>query len=311
MRKPRQRWRALIPKRCGRRSIPICRRTIRSSPASTRAERLTASPADRIAASEAELGPAKSASADAANKSNFIAAARRAAKAAAAEPTTADLRAAAKQTGAKSGFAQRKRKLFVGAGVILIAGGALHIATALIDFGDTSSNTEIATVAPSQTEPTAGETEQVTDAAPSAPSSDILFSPDITASLPSAPPAPQPYTLPPSLGLPPIASAPPAPSAADKLPPAHQSYTLPPSLGLPAIASAPPAPSADKLPPAIAGAALRAAAAAGDAAAEYEVGVRYAEGRGIVANNSEKPRAGSSCAPSLAGAGAVPARQPL
>jgi len=240
---------------------------------------LTASPADRIAVSEAALGPVTSASADSANKSNFIAAARRAAKAAAAEPTTADLRAAAKQ-GAKTGksFSQRMRKLFVGVSVILIAGGALHVATNLIDSGDTSSNTEIATVTPSQTEPPPGEPERMTDAAPSAPSSDILSSPDITATLPSTPPASQSFTLPPTFGLPAIASAPPAPTA-DK---------LPPSLGLPAIASAPP--TAEKLPPAIGGAALRAAAAAGDAAAEYEVGVRYAEGRGVAANTAEAAR---------------------
>jgi len=56
------------------------------------------------------------------------------------------------------------------------------------------------------------------------------------------------------------------------------------------LPSTPPAPSADKLPPAIGGAALRAAAAAGDASAEYEVGVRYAEGRGVTANASEAVR---------------------
>ena len=89
---------------------------------------LTASPADRIAASEAALGPAKSA--DPGNTSNFIAAARRAAKAAAADPTTADLRAAASSAGSedKAGksLSQRVRSLFVGASVILIAAGGLR-----------------------------------------------------------------------------------------------------------------------------------------------------------------------------------------
>jgi localization factor PodJL len=37
----------------------------------------------------------------------------------------------------------------------------------------------------------------------------------------------------------------------------------------------------DKLPAGVAGPALRAAAAAGNPAAEYEIGVRYAEGRGV------------------------------
>jgi hypothetical protein len=42
--------------------------------------------------------------------------------------------------------------------------------------------------------------------------------------------------------------------------------------------------AADKLPAAIGGPALRAAAAAGNPAAEYEIGVRYSEGRGVTAN---------------------------
>src|SRR5207244_9382400 len=41
---------------------------------------------------------------------------------------------------------------------------------------------------------------------------------------------------------------------------------------------------ADKLPPGIGGPALRSAAVAGNPAAEYEIGVRYAEGRGVPAN---------------------------
>ncbi len=111
--------------------------------------RLTASPADRIAASEAALGAAKSASDDPGNTSNFIAAARRAAKAAAADPTIADLRAAAaSQQGpehkAGKSLAQRVRSLFAGASVILIVGGGLHLATNLINSADTPSNTQVA-----------------------------------------------------------------------------------------------------------------------------------------------------------------------
>lgn len=226
---------------------------------------LSASPADRIAASEAALGPARSASADPGNTSNFIAAARRAAKAAAADPTTADLRAAAShgsENKAGKSFAQRVRSLFVGASVILLAGGALRIATNLIDSVDTSPNTEIASTSePSgtQIQPPAGEPQAVTTEPSSAESSDVPSSPDATGSLPSSAPAAQSYTLPTWLSPP----------------------TLPP---------APPAPSADKLPPPIGGAALRAAAAAGDAAAAYEVGLRYAEGRGVTANASEAAR---------------------
>ena len=63
------------------------------------AGRLAVSSADRIAASEAALAPGMSALTETSDKSHFIAAARRAARAAAAEPTTADLRAAARRPG--------------------------------------------------------------------------------------------------------------------------------------------------------------------------------------------------------------------
>jgi localization factor PodJL len=58
--------------------------------------------------------------------------------------------------------------------------------------------------------------------------------------------------------------------------------SLPPSAGN----SAAPL-SADKLPIVIGGPGLRAAALAGDAAAAYEVGVRFAEGRNVPQNNEE------------------------
>ncbi len=186
---------------------------------------LTASPADRIAASEAALGPTGSNSSDPSNTSNFIAAARRAAKAAAADPTTADLRAAASQQGSedKTGksFSQRVRSLFVGAGVILIAGGGLRIATNLIDSVDTVSTTEIAgTLEPSgaQITPLAGEPLPVTAESPSAQSSEVPSSPDATGSLQNSAPATS-YPLPTWLNPSMLPSAQPAPSA-DKLPPA-------------------------------------------------------------------------------------------
>ncbi len=55
-------------------------------------------------------------------------------------------------------------------------------------------------------------------------------------------------------------------------------------------AVAPPSTSGDKLPVAIGAPALRAAALAGDPSAAYEVAVRFAEGRGVPANNDEAAR---------------------
>ena len=49
-------------------------------------------------------------------------------------------------------------------------------------------------------------------------------------------------------------------------------------------------PIADRLPIAIGGPRLRSAAVAGDAAAAYEVAVRFAEGRGVPANLEEAAR---------------------
>jgi localization factor PodJL len=226
--------------------------------------RLTASPADRIAASEAALGRGKPrVSADAGNKSNFIAAARRAAKAAGADPTTDDLRAATMRDdpddkGGKT-FTQRVRSLFVGASVILIVGGGLRIATNLIDTGETASKPEIASLpAPTQPEiqPFAREAQPGMTAMPQIPTYDVPPLADVTGSL----------QMPSSMS---------------------PSYTLPPSLSMPTPPSALPSP---KLPTAIGGATLRTAAVAGDAAAEYEIGLRYVEGRGVPANPAEAVR---------------------
>jgi localization factor PodJL len=224
--------------------------------------RFAASPADRIAASEAALGRARPATDDG-NKSNFIAAARRAARAAASEPTTADLRAAALQSEieerASKSFSQRMRQLFVGASVVLIAGGALRIAIDLMDTGDAPSKSEIASSSAPSTTEAKSPVGAPSTATPSAPAQEIPPSHDVTGSILS-----------------------PAPTS--------QSYSLPPSLALPTPPPTPTMPQAEKLPPAIGGPALRAAAMARDAAAEYEIGLRYAEGRGVAANASEAVR---------------------
>jgi localization factor PodJL len=241
-------------------------------PGSNPRGRLTASPADRIAASEAALGPVNSTFAESDNKSNFIAAARRAARAAATEPTTADLRAAATpqlaDDNSGKGFAQRMRSFFAGVTVLLIGGGALYFGSTLIDFGDETPSIEIAGMpVPNQAEgtPPASEPEPETAALPSAPGAEIPFSPDMTGSLPAS-------------ALP---SVPPSQLSTRQLTPPPLASTLP---------STRPASRADKLPAVIGGPALREAAAAGDAAAEYEVGLRYVEGRGVAANPTEAAR---------------------
>jgi localization factor PodJL len=96
----------------------------------------------------------------------------------------------------------------------------------------------------------------------------------VQAAIPAAPTASQPApTIPAgdvtgSIVRPPQAAAPAPPKPATPEPPL--------SLAAPSIS--------DKLPAAIGGPALRAAAAAGNPAAEYEIGLRYAEGKGVPAS---------------------------
>ena len=181
------------------------------------------SPADRIAASEAALGPAKPpAVPDSPGKSNFIAAARRAAKAAAVEAPARNDKQAGSATGSKlAGFLSRRvRSLFAATSMVLIVLGSLHVVSNLFGTSD-----ELDGNAPTQP----------------AQLSSALADRLVTGSIrqPDA--------------------------AAAKL--------------LPGESSARPT-GAGKLPAAI-GSGLSAAAINGDPAAEYEVAVRFAEGRGV------------------------------
>jgi localization factor PodJL len=225
--------------------------------------RLAASPADRIAASEAALGRAKPpVIPDPGGKSNFIAAARRAAQAAAADPSPADLRAAAaadqdapEEKPSKT-LAQRVRSLFVGASVILIVGGSLRIAANLFD-------------APNPPAADAPASSQAT-----APAGDARTSASF-----DAPKAPTPAE--PKISVFPERSTEVTGSVRPTPPPA------PPSLAFPSGVAPKPVTGGEKLPVAIGGTPLRTAAMAGNAAAQYEVGIRYAEGRGVPVNSQE------------------------
>ena len=109
-------------------------------------------------------------------------------------------------------------------------------------------------------------------------SAPIVVPPSPPSAGPTAAVAP-PSSLPPQSGL---------PNTVDS------TGSLPRTMPAPA-ADAPPAPSAssaamneaDALPPAIGGASLRAAAIAGDMAAQYEIGVRFGEGRGVPRNERQ------------------------
>jgi localization factor PodJL len=229
--------------------------------------RKVASPADRIAASEADLGRAKPpVIADPGGKSNFIAAARRAAQAAAAEPSASDLRAVADDQNentepARKTIAHRVRSLFVGASVILIAAGVWRFAPSLTDSTDSPKPPSIARA---QTKPA--------PASPKATDIAALATPQIGPAV--APKVP--------------AAARPASEITGSVQSGSPSWMQQQAPSMPAIAATRPV-GADKLPASI-GAPLRTAAAGGNAAAQYEIGMRYAEGRGVSASFQEAAR---------------------
>jgi localization factor PodJL len=235
------------------------------------------SPAERIAASQAALGaPHASGNPDADAKANFIAAARRAAQAASSQLTERTERRAPElvrraqdddevPNNALGGHA---RFLLVAASVVMVVLGSLQVFTGLF-----SQPTTPGAVTPA---------DPVVTAPNSAPPADLEPVPTIV-------PSRQTGLLPidetlaaPSAGilapLDPVVAVPsPAPS------PAVTGSVRQPST--PATQPPPPArpTDPDKLPASITGG-LRTAAAKGDPAAEFEVAVRFAEGRGTPQN---------------------------
>lgn len=261
-------------------------------------------PAERIAASEAALGPALGPlkrEGEITGKANFIAAARRAAQAAASEGGAAIEPPRAEETKQEETptsligrfLANRRRALMLGVSALLVLYGAVQI----IGMLSAERAAEPTRTAPGQSqsaEPRKMAAPAPAPVAPAAPSAAAL-APDATKrdAATQSLLAPTPTT---SLITPaPVAQSPAEPAKAPVQqaqppapPPAEVTGSVSAPMNIAAIArpadpaAAPsPAVGADKLPAAIAGAALRAAVAAGNPAAEYEIGMRYSEGRGV------------------------------
>ncbi len=252
-----------------------------------------ATPAERIAASEAALGPAKSEPPARTEKANFIAAARRAAQAAAADAASTDPLADAAPESRGGGLAQvlskHKRSLILAITIAALAAGAIEFGP---QFRDILNGVGI------ETARDAGDTDAprveaaappvAPDAAPmtlaQAPAGPLGFAPAATPSAASAfnDAAPRAPTTP--GGIP--AGLTPMKYAGDVTGSFARPQTTA-SLTAPAPAAAllaPPAVTpldATKLPASIGSAQLRTAAANGDPAAAYEIAVRFAEGRGV------------------------------
>ncbi len=256
----------------------------------TRPQGRGASPSERIAASEDAISDIVGAAPEPASASSFIAAARRAAQAAAAtgdKPKAAKPAKAAQQGEGDKGsstFGSKIRSLLVGASVVVIVLGSFKMAMTLLDDGGStppmaanSHSTPLYLDPPNASDipaPSSAASIGAPSAAPSIGKPSLIApqpAPDAAPVQQSAPvpqAAPVPYISPDVTGS--IGAPQPNPVAAPPL--------LPPSgqkLGPVTI------PAGEKLPDAIGGAALRAAALKGDATAAYEIGVRYAEGRGV------------------------------
>jgi localization factor PodJL len=272
-----------------------------------------ASAAERIAASEAALGATRpQPAAETGSKANFIAAARRAAQAAAADPS-----ASAERTGEDKPYgsalsaigdtlAKRRRPLLLGIGAFLLVLGGLHLITNMLHSRGSGEAPR-----PAATEPAAPSRDGT--ASPPAPRRGSAVEPDTGTVQPSGagqplnivpetrsalpPPAEPPATKPTAEAKPAAKPAAPAaltvpltiPQVSDLTGSVSRNAATPPAAPPPATVAAIP-PPLDKIPVTIGGPTLRSAAASGDPTAAYEIAVRYAEGRGVTQSFEEAVR---------------------
>lgn len=268
----------------------------------TRPTGRVATPSERIAASEHAISEIPAGSREPVSTSSFIAAARRAAQAAAAAPPAEKAgrgpfkspiggkakdpsKDASKAAGKEpSTITSKIRSLLVGASVVVIVLGTFKMAMTLLDretappmpaiespidpapaaappAEDSAKPATPAPATPSMTSPTPIGRQSFNNAAPGATDGTA------TAAIPQA--APTPVATPVSASD--ITGAIPAQPAA----PANRKLSQ--------IA----VPPTEKLPDAIGGPVLRTAALKGDPAAAYEIGLRFAEGKGVPANYDE------------------------
>jgi localization factor PodJL len=246
------------------------------------------SPSERIAASESAISEIPAAPREKASTASFIAAARRAAQAAAAA-APADgkagrnpLKGPTDKAKEPSTIGSKIRSLLVGASVVVIVLGTFKMAMTLLDGGSAPQTP----VTENSSEPPLSPRSQegAKPAAPDAPA------PSMTS--------PMPIGRQSLNGLAPTAIDGTASVAIPQMTPAPAASPAPSNDVTGAIPAAPTAPvgrrlslvqipPTERLPDGIGGPVLRAAALRGDPTAAYEVGVRYAEGKGIAQNFDE------------------------
>ncbi len=258
----------------------------------TRPSGRMSSPTERIAASESALSEIPTGPKEPVSSSSFIAAARRAAQAAAAAPPPEKAGRSAAKAAAKaapkggdkvkaddktpSNMSSKIRALLVGASVVVIVLGTFKTAMTLLDTGSAPQMPGIEnSVEPAAPAQTPAENAARPAAPASAPPSMISPTPVEKQSNNSS----GPNTLDSArLLIPPQAAASTAGDITNSIP------TLPATGPKPTTISVP---SGERLPDAIGGLTLRTAALRGDPGAAYEIGLRFAEGRGIESNLDE------------------------
>lgn len=249
-----------------------------------------ATPSERIAASESAISEIPAAPKEPVSSSSFIAAARRAAQAAAAQPekpargAKAAVAGRAREKGQEgaSTITSKIRSLLVGASVVVIVLGTFKMAMNLLDGGGPAPSPqamENSSPAPAPQAPPPVETR------PAAPEQ---VTPSMTSPTPIGKqslnnPAPAPMAgsgNSASVEIPPAPATPPPPAASNDVTGALSGASRA-KLGMTQV------PPSEKLPDGIGGPVLRSAAMKGDATAAYEIGVRFAEGKGVAANYDE------------------------
>lgn len=260
----------------------------------TRPNGRPATPSERIAASESAISEIPAAPKEPVSSSSFIAAARRAAQAAAAQPpekpargVKAALAARTKDKGQAQGqqgastITSKIRSLLVGASVVVIVLGTFKMAMNLLDGGSAPPAPQAMENTSSQPTPLAPPPVENKPAAPEQVTPSMTSPTPIgKQSLNNAAPAPATSSgNTASVEIPPVPAA--APSAASSDVTGALTGTSRARLGTVQV------PPSEKLPDGIGGPGLRTAAMKGDATAAYEIGVRFAEGKGVAANYDE------------------------
>ena len=257
----------------------------------TRPTGRVASPSERIAASESAISEIPAGAREPVSSSSFIAAARRAAQAAAAAPAAdkgsrnpLKKSAADKAAREPSTITSKIRSLLVGASVVVIVLGTFKMAMTLLDGGSAPQLPPMQNSSESQpaAQPPADDSAKPAMPDPAAPS---MTSPTPIGRQSFNNSVPNPSDGGTSVAIPQAAAAP----AASPISSSDITGTIPTLTAMPAgrklsMVAVPPT---ERLPDAIGGPVLRAAALKGDPAAAYEIGVRFAEGKGVAPNFDE------------------------